>query len=32
MTHVVGTKDWRDLLDVVITEARKPSFYSDSTR
>ena len=32
MSHVVGTRDWRDLLDVVVTEARKPSFYSDSTR
>ena len=26
MDHIVG-KGWRDLFDVVITKARKPSFY-----
>lgn len=26
MDHMIG-KGWRDLFDVVITQARKPSFY-----
>ena len=26
MDHMVG-KGWRDLFDVIITQARKPSFY-----
>ena len=26
MDHMIG-KGWRDLFDVIITQARKPSFY-----
>ena len=26
MDHILG-KGWRDLFDVIITQARKPSFY-----
>ncbi|XP_064394652.1 5'-nucleotidase domain-containing protein 2-like [Halichondria panicea] len=32
MSHLLGSSDWRDLFDVVVTNARKPSFYSDSHR
>eukprot|EP00731_Ephydatia_muelleri_P037104 Em0395g11a len=32
MTYILGSKDWRDLFDVVIVSARKPSFYNDVNR
>ena len=32
MYHALQTSDWRDLFDVIIVGARKPSFYSDSNR
>lgn len=28
MTYIVG-KDWRELFDVVIVQADKPSFFND---
>ena len=32
MCHALQTSDWRDIFDVIIVGARKPSFYSDSNR
>lgn len=32
MTHAMQSPDWRDLFDVVIVGARKPSFYSEANR
>lgn len=32
MTHILDSKDWRDLFHVVIASARKPSFYNDVNR
>ena len=32
MTHLLRSADWRDLFDVVVVGARKPSFYSESSR
>ena len=32
MTHALGSSDWRELFDVVIVQAMKPSFYSNSDR
>ena len=32
MKHALQSSEWRDLFDVVIVGARKPSFYSDSNR
>lgn len=31
MRYIVG-KDWRDLFDVVIVQAEKPSFFNDKRR
>ena len=31
MKHLIGP-DWRDLFDVIITNARKPKFFSDIQR
>ena len=32
MCHALQASDWRELFDVIIVEARKPSFYSDANR
>jgi hypothetical protein len=32
MTHTLGSPYWRDLFDIVIVQAMKPSFYSNSDR
>ena len=32
MTHALGSPYWRDLFDIVIVQAMKPSFYSNSDR
>lgn len=31
MTYIVGP-DWMDLFDVVITNARKPKFFNETSR
>ena len=31
MRHIIGA-DWRDLFDVVVVRARKPTFFTDSGR
>jgi HAD superfamily 5'-nucleotidase-like hydrolase len=32
MTHALGSSDWRELFDVVVVQAMKPSFYTNSDR
>lgn len=32
MCHVVQSVDWRDLFDVIVVDARKPTFYTDDQR
>lgn len=27
LTYILGTKDWRDLFDVVIVKSNKPEFF-----
>ena len=31
MTHLLGP-DWRDLFEVIIVNARKPKFFTDTER
>ena len=32
MCHVTKSNDWRELFDVIVCSARKPTFYSEVNR
>lgn len=32
LTYLLKSSEWRDLFDVIIVEAKKPTFYDDSHR